>query len=206
MIATVSGLVSALRLDGAIIEVGGVGLYVQCTPRTLAGLRMGSMVSLHTALVVREDSLTLFGFVDADERLTFDLLQTAAGVGPRLALAMLAVHTPDDLRRAIATADLATLTTVPGIGRKGAEKIVVELRDRLGPPLGDGAVIDLTPSHGSSSLRGRRSDEEQVVEALVGLGWSSREARAGVDAVEPSDVVRPLPDLLKAALQELRRT
>jgi holliday junction DNA helicase RuvA len=212
MIATVAGVVAGVRLDSAVIEVGGVGLLVQCTPRTAAGLRVGSLVSLQTALVVREDSLTLFGFVDADERHTFDLLQTAGGVGPRLALAMLAVHTPDQLRRAVAGSDLAALTAVPGIGRKGAEKIVVELRDRLGPPSVGGDVIDLTPGSDGSGPGELRAGEVQVVEALVGLGWNAREARAAVDAVVASPTAtgdRPeldRADLLRAALQGLRRT
>lgn len=212
MIATVSGVVSSLRLDGAVIEVGGVGLLIQCTPRTLAGLRTGSVVSLHTALVVREESLTLFGFADADERLTFDLLQTAGGVGPRLALAMLAVHTPDDLRRAVAGADLTALTAVPGIGRKGAEKIVVELRDRLGPALGSAdAVIDVSRA-GRPRASGMAAGDEQVVEALAGLGWSAREARAAVDTVVQREAgastgaSTDVAGLLRSALQELKRS
>ena len=120
--------------DGAVIDVGGVGLLVQCTPGTLAGLRTGERARVATSLVVREDALTLYGFASEDERNTFELLQTASGVGPRLALAMLAVFTPDALRRAVATEDLAALTTVPGIGRKGAQRIVLELAGRLGSP------------------------------------------------------------------------
>ena len=127
MIAHLDGVVCSVAPDGAVIEVGGVGLLVQCTPGTLAGLRGGQRARVATSLVVREDALTLFGFADEDERNTFELLQTASGVGPRLALAMLAVFSPDGLRRAIAAEDLAALTTVPGIGRKGAQRIVLEL-------------------------------------------------------------------------------
>ena len=132
MIAFVSGRVAALAPDGAVVEVGGVGLAVQCTPAPSPALRVGEQAQLPTSLVVREDSLTLYGFADEDERVVFELLQTASGVGPRLAQAMLAVHAPDALRRAVATEDLAALTQVPGIGRKGAQRIVLELKDRLG--------------------------------------------------------------------------
>src|ERR1700722_7161538 len=143
MIAQLRGTVAAVAPDGAVIEVGGVGMRVQCTPGTLATLTPGESARVATSLVVREDSLTLYGFGSDDERNVFELLQTASGVGPRLALAMLAVHTPDALRRAIATGDLGALTMVPGIGKKGAERIVLELRDRLGPPGESGAAGDL---------------------------------------------------------------
>src|SRR4051812_2462630 len=151
MIASVRGTVAALGPDGAVVEVGGVGLSVLCSPGTLARLRVGEQARLATSLVVREDSLTLFGFADDDERALFELLQTANGVGPKLAQTMLAVHPPRELRRAIATSDYASLVTVPGIGRKGAERIVVELRDRIGSidgsdssPLG-GSVAAIAP-------------------------------------------------------------
>src|ERR1700733_5373784 len=137
MIAHLDGTVSSVAPDGAVIDVGGVGLLVQCTPGTLAGLRTGQRARVATSLVVREDALTLYGFAGEDERNTFELLQTASGVGPRLALAMLAVFSPDALRRAVAAEDLAALTTVPGIGRKGAQRIVLELAGRLGAPIGD---------------------------------------------------------------------
>src|SRR5580658_10490695 len=132
MIAHLDGMVRGLAPDGAVIEVGGVGLLVQCTPGTLAGLRLGERAKVSTSLMVREDALTLYGFASEDERNVFELLQTASGVGPRLALAMLAVHDPDTLRRAVASEDLIALTQVPGIGKKGAQRIVLELKDRLG--------------------------------------------------------------------------
>lgn len=134
MIAFVSGPVAALAPDAAVVEVGGLGIAVQCAPNTLATLRVGTPARIATSLVVREDSLTLYGFADDDERQTFELLQTASGVGPRLAQAMLAVHSPDTLRRAVATADEKTLVAVPGIGKKGAQKLLLELKDRLGAP------------------------------------------------------------------------
>src|SRR5690606_36022302 len=135
VIANVTGTVTAVTPNSAVVEVGGVGLSLQCTPGTLAGLRLGEQARLATALVVRGDSLSLYGFADDDERVVFELLQTASGVGPRLAQAMLAVYPPDELRRAVASEDVAALTKVPGVGKKGAQRIVLELRDRLGAPV-----------------------------------------------------------------------
>src|SRR4030095_5753220 len=130
--------VAAVAPDGAVIDVGGVGIAVACAPSTLANLRVGQEARLATSLVVREDSLTLYGFADDDARGLFELLQTASGVGPRLAQAVLAVHAPDVVRKAIATGDIATLTRVPGIGKKGAERLVLELRDRIGSVVSGG--------------------------------------------------------------------
>lgn len=176
MIASLRGRVLAVRLDCAVVEVGGVGMLVQATPGTLAGLRVGQEAELATSLVVREDSLTLYGFAEPDERDVFETLQTVSGVGPRLALAMLAVHTPNGLRRAVAGEDLAALTKVPGIGRKGAQRIVLELTDRLGLPEEDGAVTAPVATNGHG-----RHDE--VVQALVGLGWNVKQAEQAVETV-----------------------
>ena len=180
MIAHLSGSVAAVAPDGAVIEVGGVGLLVQCTPATLAGLRPGERARVATSLVVREDSLTLYGFATDDERNVFELLQTASGVGPRLAQAMLAVLTPDALRRAVATEDLAALISVPGIGRKGAQRIVLELSGRLGAP-GDGYMAPLA----LGAPAGAPQWQDQVRKGLVSLGWASREADQAIAAVEP---------------------
>jgi len=181
VIAHLTGTVAALAPDGAVIEVGGVGLQVQCAPGTLAGLRPGERARVATSLVVREDSLTLYGFATDDERNTFELLQTASGVGPRLALAMLAVLTPDALRRAIAAEDLAALTSVPGIGRKGAQRIVLELAGRLGSP-GDG-LAGTVP--GRVLPAAAPAWREQVRAGLVSLGWQAREAEQAISVVEP---------------------
>jgi holliday junction DNA helicase RuvA len=182
MIAHLDGTVSSVAPDGAVIDVGGVGLLVQCTPGTLAGLRAGERARVATSLVVREDALTLYGFAGEDERNTFELLQTASGVGPRLALAMLAVFTPDALRRAVAAEDLAALTTVPGIGRKGAQRIVLELAGRLGSP-GEGGAL---PRAGGPGAGTRAAPwREQVRAGLVSLGWPAREADQAIAAVEP---------------------
>jgi Holliday junction DNA helicase RuvA len=202
MIAHVRGTVSALAPDGAVVDVGGVGLTLQCTPATLAGLRLGEPATLAASLVVREDSLTLFGFADEDERVVFELVQTASGVGPRLAQAMLAVHRPDALRRAIATDDLAALERVPGIGRKGAQRIVLELKGRLGPPVGP-----VPAGGGVGGPAGSAPWRTQVQAALVGLGWSAREADDALLAVAPlADEGLAVPALLRAALRALDRT
>ncbi|MGY4279320.1 Holliday junction branch migration protein RuvA [Streptomyces sp. M18.1] len=204
MIAFVSGTVAALAPDAAVVEVGGVGMAVQCTPNTLSALRLGKPAKLATSLVVREDSLTLYGFADDDERQVFELLQTASGVGPRLAQAMLAVHSPDALRRAVSTGDEKALTAVPGIGKKGAQKLLLELKDRLGEPVGAPAVG--APAVGAPVTTGWR---DQLHAALIGLGYATREADEAVTAVTPqAEAAEGTPQvgqLLKAALQTLNR-
>ena len=208
MIAHLDGTVSAVAPDGAVIDVGGVGLLVQCTPGTLAGLRTGERARVSTSLVVREDALTLYGFASEDERNTFELLQTASGVGPRLALAMLAVFTPDALRRAVATEDLAALTTVPGIGRKGAQRIVLELAGRLGSA-GELPAAASSPKNGAPAAPWR----EQVRAGLVSLGWQAREADQAIAVVEPELTGEPsggqavdVSVALRAALRVLGKT
>ncbi|MFI6684430.1 Holliday junction branch migration protein RuvA [Streptomyces sp. NPDC050485] len=199
MIAFVSGPVAALAPDTAVVEVGGIGMAVQCTPNTLAGLRIGQPAKLATSLVVREDSLTLYGFADDDERQVFELLQTANGVGPRLAQAVLSVHTPDALRRAFAAGDEKALMAVPGIGKKGAQKLLIELKDRLGAPVGP------APAVGAPVTSGWR---DQLHAALIGLGYATREADEAVAAVAPQAEASDKPNvgaLLKAALQSLNR-
>ncbi|WP_327131338.1 Holliday junction branch migration protein RuvA [Streptomyces sp. NBC_01343] len=205
MIAFVSGPVAALAPTLAVIEVGGVGMAVQCTPNTIAGLRMGETARLATSLVVREDSLTLYGFADDDERQVFELLQTASGVGPRLAQAMLGVHSPDALRLAVSTGDEKALTAVPGIGKKGAQKLLLELKDKLGAPL--------VGAQRAPVAAGPAPWTEQLAAALIGLGYASREAEEAVTAVTPQAEAAiaaggsaPVPQLLRAALQTLNRT
>jgi Holliday junction DNA helicase RuvA len=196
MIAFVRGQVAALTLSSAVLEVGGVGLELMCTPNTLATLRAGQSATLPTSMVVREDSLTLFGFVDEDEKQVFELVQTASGVGPKVAQAITAVLAPDDLRRAIASDDVKTLTRVPGIGQKGAQRIILELKDRIGPPVG------LRPR----SMAPGAAWREQVHQGLVGLGWPVREAEQAVDAVADQAGDAPdVPALLRAALQALSK-
>ena len=202
MIAHLIGTVAGVSPDGAVIDVGGVGLRVQCTPDTLASLRLGEGARVATSLIVREDSLTLFGFGSEDERNVFELLQTASGIGPRLALAMLAVHSPDALRRAVAAEDLNALTMVPGIGRKGAQRIVLELKDRLGAP-GEVFGIGAAPARKTEP-----SWRDQVQSGLTNLGWSARDAEAAVAAVEAESDGGEVPDVgtaLRAALRKLSK-
>ncbi|MFI1095777.1 Holliday junction branch migration protein RuvA [Streptomyces sp. NPDC020917] len=202
MIAFVSGEVAALAPDTAVIQVGGVGMAVQCAPNTLAALRVGRPARLATSLVVREDSLTLYGFADDDERQVFELLQTVSGVGPRLAQTMLAVHAPDALRAAVAAGDEKALTAVPGIGKKGAQRLLLELKDRLGAPVGS-AVPQTAGAPAAASWR------EQLHAALLGLGYAAREADDAVAAVTPQAEAADRPELgvlLRAALQTLNRT
>jgi Holliday junction DNA helicase RuvA len=201
MIAFVRGRVAAVSLDSAVVEVGGVGLQVLCAPGTLAGLRVGQPARISTSMIVREDSLTLFGFGDDDEKGMFELLLTASGVGPKLAQAMLAVHSPDDLRRAVSKEDLVALTRVPGIGHKGAQRIVLELKDRIGPPQGDAP-----PTPGWRNGTSEAGWRDQVHAALMGLGWSAREADKAVEAVAPeADKTPDIAALLRAALRTLSR-
>ncbi|HVE74141.1 MAG TPA: Holliday junction branch migration protein RuvA [Mycobacteriales bacterium] len=204
MIASVEGTVSALLPDGVVLTLGGtggaVGFAVQTTPGTRAALRIGDAARLMTSMVVREDSLTLYGFADDDERALFDLLQTATGVGPRLAQAVLTVHQPDVVRRALQDEDLATLTLVPGIGRKGAQRLVLELKDKVaaGP-------VTVAASPGQGGWRAT------VTSALVGLGWTPAQAdeavgRAAVghrEATGAEVTEADVPALLRAALTAL---
>jgi Holliday junction DNA helicase RuvA len=222
VISHLNGTVSALTPDGAVIEVGGVGLLVQATPGTLATLRAGERSRVATSLVVREDSLTLYGFASDDERDVFVLLQTASGVGPRLALAMLAVFSPDGLRRAVSAEDVAALTRVPGIGKKGAQRIVLELAGRLGAPT-SGAGHERAVPAGSTALA-TGAWREQVRTGLLGLGWQARDAELAIaaveadlaeeasaraaagDAAEDADAAEPdVAAMLRAALRKLSR-
>lgn len=193
MIAFVSGSVAGVGPSSVVLEVGGVGLELNCTPATLATLRVGQRATLPTSMVVREDSLTLFGFLDDDEKSLFELLQTASGVGPKLAQAMLAVHGPDELRRAISTDDARTLTAVPGIGQKGAQRIILELKDRVGP-----VAVATQPAAPGQAWR------DQVRAGLVGLGWSTKDADHAIDEVAPAPgAPAEVAQLLRAALQML---
>ncbi|MDH2427387.1 Holliday junction branch migration protein RuvA [Sphaerisporangium sp. TRM90804] len=205
MIASVSGRVAALGPDAAVVEVGGVGVLVHCTPGTLATLRAGEDARLATSLIVREESLTLYGFGTDDERTVFEMLQTASGVGPRLALAMLAVHAPNALRVAVATADVKALTLVPGIGQKGAQRIILELKDKLGTP--DAAVAAALNGHARAPAW-----SEQVHSGLVGLGYSAKDADEAVATVSPEADAEiaagrapQVAALLKAALRALSK-
>ncbi|MGQ0837461.1 Holliday junction branch migration protein RuvA [Actinokineospora sp.] len=196
MISSIRGNVAAVGLDHAVVEVGGVGFAVQATPHTLATLRRGTETALATALVVREDSLTLFGFADTEARDLFRLLLTVSGIGPRLALATLAVLEPDQLRAAIAEGNITVLTQVPGIGRKGAERLVIDLRDKVGA-LPASAESPAAPA--ASRVRG------SVVEALTGLGFPLKQAEQSVDGVLAENGSADTSAVLRKALATLGR-
>jgi Holliday junction DNA helicase RuvA len=198
MIAFVRGEVAAVTLNSAVLEVGGVGLELMCTPGTLATLRVGRPATLPTSMVVREDSLTIFGFLDEDEKQVFEIVQTASGVGPKVAQAIVAVMRPDDVRRAIAAEDVKALTRVPGIGQKGAQRIILELKDRIGPPVG---------AHHPAAVEAVGAPwKDQVQQGLVGLGWSAKEADKAIEAVASEAGDQPdVGALLRSALRTLSK-
>ncbi len=208
MISSVRGQVLSVSLDHAVIEVGGVGLAVRTTPATLAGLRRGEQARLATTLVVREDSLTLFGFASDEAKELFELVQSVPGVGPKIALALLAVLDPDQLRRALSAGDTVTLTRAPGIGKKGAERLVLELRDKVGSVGAGGVASAATPAGvGAPSGLAWRS---QIAEALVGLGFTTKQAddataAVAADAEDPAVAEGDVGVLLRRALGLLGR-
>lgn len=201
MIDYVRGTVGRRAEDHVVIDVGGIGIRVEAAPATVAAMVGGEQREVPTSLVIREDSWTLYGFADIDEREVFDLVQTVSGIGPRTAQALVANLTADGLRRAVHRQDGATVMTVPGIGRKGAQRILLELADRLGPPTGPDIRATVT------GATGRPMWHDDVITGLVGLGWSQREAESAVASVESQvDPGAEVAAVLKAALRELRRS
>ncbi|MVU77757.1 Holliday junction branch migration protein RuvA [Nocardia sp. ET3-3] len=193
MIASVRGEVLEIGLDHVVIEAAGVGYRLNATPATLAGLTRGEDARLYTTMIVREDSMTLFGFADTEARELFVLLQTVSGVGPKLAMAVLAVLEPEALRKALAESNVAALTRVPGVGKRGAERMVVELRDKVNlVPVQSGPAG--TPAPMATPVR------EQVVDALIGLGFPARQAEGAVDAVLADDPALGTSQALRTAL------
>jgi len=193
MISSVRGEVLEVALDHAVIEAAGMGYRVNATPSTLATLRQGTQARLVTAMIVREDSMTLYGFPDSDTRDLFLTLLSVSGVGPRLAMATLAVHDASALRQALADGDVAALTRVPGIGKRGAERKVVELRDKVGVVGATGAA----PPVNGHAVR------SPVVEALVGLGFAAKQAEEATDKVLANDHGVTTSSALRAALSLL---
>ena len=213
MISSVRGQVLSVSLDHVVIEVGGVGLAVRTTPATLAGLRRGEQARLATTLVVREDSLTLFGFASDEAKELFELVQSVSGVGPKIALALLAVLDPEQLRRALSSGDTVTLTRAPGIGKKGAERLVLELRDKAGSigPVGSvGTVAAVGASGIGVSGPAGLAWRPQIAEALVGLGFTAKQAddataAVAADAEDPAVADGDVGVLLRRALGLLGR-
>lgn len=191
MIAALKGTVLDVGSASAVIDVGGIGFSVFVTPSTLGALREGHEARLHTSLVVREDSMTLFGFTELDEREVFEILQTVTGVGPKLAMTIIGTLAPDPLRKAVANADLAALTKVPGVGKKVAQRLVLEIGTKLGEVRH--TIVDNETA----------AEADDVVQALIGLGWNEREAREAVTQAEEKLPGGSVPELLRASLQLL---
>ncbi|MDO5500833.1 MAG: Holliday junction branch migration protein RuvA [Propionibacteriaceae bacterium] len=198
MIAHLKGIVAAVGATWVVLDLNGFGVRAECTPATASGVRLGEPAHLHTSLVVREDSLTVYGFAGADERDAFELAQSASGVGPRIAQALMAVLSPEEFRAAIAAEDHRTLTRVPGIGPKGAQKMVLELKDKVNVL---GAVTPLQPAAATAAVW-----REQVSQGLQGLGWSTKDAEAACDRVaDLAETERSVAVLMRAALQTLAK-
>lgn len=194
MISSVTGLVLEIRPDALVVSIGGVGLLVMASPDVISTAKLGEPISLHTSLVVREESLTLFGFTSGDSRELFELIQGVSGFGPRLAFTILSFLSAEQLRVAIASGDVARLTKTPGVGAKGASRLILELKDRIG--------------HTTSSGSSVNDWEHQVEQALIGLGWSAKDSSAVVTTLKTQSDASDLsiPELLKQALQLLGRT
>lgn len=172
MISLLSGLVRGIQSDRLIVEVGGVGFTVLVTPATSSQVSVGNQVQLFTSLVVREDSLTLYGFVNEESRSLFELVQTVSGIGPKVALSILGALTPEDLGRAIAQEDVSVIEKVPGIGRKGAQRLILELKGKL------------KDFSGATNYTGHQPAwREQLVSALVSLGFSAKESDVAISNV-----------------------
>jgi len=200
MIAHLTGTVRHLTTEKVVLDVGGVGYSISITPRTSTHIVMGSEVSLSTTLVVREDSMTLFGFLDSRDRDIYETLQSVTGIGPKVALAITGALTPDELARAISLEDIAAIEKVPGIGRKGAQRLILELKGKL---VADTATPQLA-TH--SAVR------DQLLSALTGLGFTAKESDIAINNTfsnlvengeEPSGM--SVPELLKLALQNGKR-
>ena len=201
MISLINGIVRSISSDRAVVEVGGVGLAVSLTTQTTAQLNLGTPVQLFTSLVVREDSLTLFGFLDEESRSAFELVQTVSGIGPKVALAILGAHTPQSLAVAIAQEDIKAIEKVSGIGRKGAQRLILELKGKIS----DFGSVDHKQIH-------QPVWREQLTSALISLGFTAKDSDSAITAVvsqyadngiDAQNV--DISELLKAALQSGRR-
>lgn len=200
MIAQIAGTIAEVRSDSVVIIVGGIGLLVMSSPSTIATIRVGDVISMHTSMVVREDSLTLFGFESKESRDMFDVVQSVSGFGPRLAFTLVSHMPPEELRTAIANENIAALKATPGVGVKGAQRLVLELKDKIG--------YVAAPNLGLSTQDQWR---DQVVSALMGLGWSQRESNDAMAQLitdsralrEQGNPIEDVSDALRRALQIL---
>jgi len=204
MIAQLHGQIVGVDKTGVVVSVGGVGFAVLCPPQLVAGATIGDESTWFTSLVVREDALTLYGFATSADRDCFEIVQSASGIGPKIALAVVAVLGPVGLADAVRREDLAALIRVPGIGRKGAQKMVIELKDKV-PAL----LVSMGADEPGQVLAGDSTTwRDQVVGGLEGLGWSVKDAEAAADSVAPmvdEDPSVPVATLMRAALRSLAR-
>ncbi|MBY6414479.1 Holliday junction branch migration protein RuvA [Rhodococcus sp. BP-252] len=200
MIASIRGEVLEIALDHAVLEASGVGYRVNATPATLGTLSRGAESRLLTTMIVREDSMTLYGFSDNETRDLFSLLLTVSGVGPRIAMATLAVLDPHALRTALADSNVTALTRVPGIGKRGAERMIVELRDKVDAIVGSSGVPLPSGSAAGSPVR------DQIVEALTGLGFAVKQAEDATDSVLAAQPDASTSAALRSALAYLSKS
>jgi Holliday junction DNA helicase RuvA len=194
MISSLRGPVLEIRLDSLVVAVGGVGMTVMCSPDTISQAGIDQEITLFTSLIVREDSLTLYGFANSENREMFEVVQGVSGFGPKLAFTILSSLPADELRTAIGNEDVARLKQTPGVGAKGAQRLVLELKDRIG-----------TPSSGAQRSTNQAQWQIQVEQGLLGLGWSPRDAQRAISAVIEEGVTdsQATPELLRRALQIL---
>ena len=201
MISLLTGTIRALSADKVVLEVSGVGYQVSITSRTSHQLNIGALATLHTSLVVREDSMTLFGFLDSSERDLYEILQTVTGIGPKVALAITGALSSQELATAIAQENIGSIEKVPGIGRKGAQRLILELKGKI---LSEGSATNVAPSHSST--------RDQLLAALTGLGFSAKESDIAINAtlahlaengIDPSSL--EIAELLKLTLQSGKR-
>ncbi len=198
MISLINGVVRSIALDKVIVEVGGVGLSLAITQKTSAQLNIGVPVQLFTTLVVREDALTLYGFLEDGDRVLFELVQTVSGIGPKVALSIVAALSPSQLAIAISQEDISAIEKVPGIGRKGAQRLILELKGKLS-------------DFGTTSKTDRHQPvwREQLTSALVSLGFNAKDSDAAIsqvvarlseDGIDAQNL--ELSELLKRALSQ----
>lgn len=202
MIAHLRGTVSALGPTSVVLDLAGFGVRAWVTPSTASALRLGEPAELHTSMVVREDSMTLYAFATADERDCFELAMSASGIGPKIALAMMSVLSPDDFRAAVLADDHKTLTRTPGLGPKGAQKLILELKDKVN-------ALGLTAASGPAAAATATATapwREQVSQGLQGLGWSAKDADLACDRIsELAETETNIAVLMRAALQSLAK-
>lgn len=191
MIALLHGTVHAVTLDAVVILVGGVGWKVNVTPAAAQQMAIGTEVDVHTAMIVREDSMTLYGFASSQDRDVFEKLLNVSGIGPRTALAALSVLNADELRRAVRDADLTALQRIPGVGKKSAQRMVLEIGDKLGMPAHLDSPTSAVDDHAFTEVKA----------ALIQLGWTEAIATNTLDSLAGQGLGSA--DLLRAALLKL---